>query len=76
MDTSLENQIFIDVFLTEHYDYAALRKGLLIALFVKLFKTTNLGKPYLQMLLPQETICLSIAFLPNFSWWNIKYVAH
>ena len=46
-DTLLENQIFISVFLIEHYDYAAVRKGLLITLFVKLFKTTNLGKPYL-----------------------------
>ena len=46
-DTLLENQIFIDVFLIEHNEYAALRKELLIDLFVKLFKTTNLGKPYL-----------------------------
>ena len=47
MDTLLENQIFIDVFLIEHDEYAALRKELLIDLFVKLYKTTNLGKLYL-----------------------------
>ena len=47
MDTLLENQIFIHVFLIEHYEYPALRKEMIIALLVKLFKTTNLGKPYL-----------------------------
>ena len=46
-DTFLENQIFIDVFLIEHDEYAALRKELLIDLFLKLFKTTNLEKPFL-----------------------------
>ena len=46
-DTLLENQVFVDVFLIEEYEYAALWKELLIAPFVERFKTTNLGKPYL-----------------------------
>ena len=37
-DNLLENQIFIDVFLIEHDEYAALQKDLLIDLFVKLLK--------------------------------------
>ena len=45
-DTFLKNQIFVDVFETEDYEYAALRKELLIARFVERFKTITLGKPY------------------------------
>ena len=37
-----------EVFLIEqHYEHAALQEELLIAPFVKIFKTTNLGKLYL-----------------------------
>ena len=45
--TLFKNQIFIGVFVIEHYEYAALRKELLLAPFVELFKTTNLRKLYL-----------------------------
>ena len=45
-DTSLNIKIFLDVFLIEGYEYAALRKGLLIAPFIERFKRTTLGKPY------------------------------
>ena len=46
-DTLLKTQIYVDVFLIEEYEYAALQKELLIAQFVERFKTTNFGKPYL-----------------------------
>ena len=45
--TSLKTQIFIDVFLIETYEHAALREELLIDHFIESFKTNNLGKPYL-----------------------------
>ena len=46
MDTFFKNQIFIDVFENEDYEYAARRKELLIGPFVECFKTTTWGKPY------------------------------
>ena len=45
-DTLFKNQIFIDVFEKEDYEYAALQKELFIGPFVECFKTTSLGKPY------------------------------
>ena len=45
-DTLLENLIFIDVFETEDYEYAALQKKLLTAPFVECFKLTTFGGPY------------------------------
>ena len=35
MDALLKTQIFVDVFLIEEYDYAALRKELLIFHFIE-----------------------------------------
>ena len=61
-NTLLENQIFIDIFLVEGCEYAALQKKLAIAPFIESFKVTNLGKYYLQILLVLGTTCLSIAF--------------
>ena len=46
MDTQLKNQIFIDVFLIEDYEYAAQRKELLITTFGERFKATTLGKSH------------------------------
>ena len=45
-DASLNNPIFVDVFLIEEYEYAALPKGPLIAPFRERFKGTTLGKAY------------------------------
>ena len=45
-DTLRKNQIFVDAFLIEDYEYNALRKELLVAPFVEHFKTTTLGKLY------------------------------
>ena len=44
MDTLPKTHIFVDVFLIEEYEYAALQQELLIAHFMKRFKTNNLGK--------------------------------
>ena len=43
----MNTQIFVDVFLIEVYEYAALRKELLIVHFIQRFKKNNLGNPYL-----------------------------
>ena len=43
MDISRKSQIFVDVFLLEDYEHAALQKVLLIASFVEHFKTTTLA---------------------------------
>ena len=64
MDTLFKTQIFVEVFLREEYEYAVLRKELLIPPFVEHFKTINLGKSYLQILWVLEPIYLSIAFFP------------
>ena len=43
--TLLKTQIFVDVFLIEEYEYATLRKELLIAHFIERLKRNDLGKP-------------------------------
>ena len=58
-ETFLKNQIFVDVFPIDDYEYAALWKGFLIAPFVERFQTTTLRNPYLKVLSVVETICLS-----------------
>ena len=67
-DTLLKNQIFVEVFLKESYEYPLLRKELAIALFVELYKTVTLVKSYLKILSVLETICWSIAFILTFCW--------
>lgn len=44
LNTLLKNQIFVDVFEIKNNWYAALRKELLIAIFVECFKKITLGK--------------------------------
>ena len=64
----MDNKIFVDVFLTEGYEYAALRKGLPISPFVERFNTATLGNSYWYILPVIRTISLNIAFLPIFCW--------
>ena len=64
--TLLKNQIFVDVFLIGDYEYAALRKELLIALFFECFKIANMEKRYLYILSILGKICLRNAFFCQF----------
>ena len=69
----LKNQIFVDVFLIEDYEYAALRKGLFIAPFAKRFNTTTLGNPYLKVLSVVEFGNLpKLKQNPSAKWLNVR----
>ena len=46
VDTLLKNRAFVDVFLTEGYEYSVLRKELLIITFVERIETITMGRVY------------------------------
>ena len=70
-DTLFKNQIFIEVFEKENYEYAALRKELFIGPFVERFKTTTLTKTLLiNFINTWNKLLKYYFFLPNFSWYR------